>query len=328
MSANKKLTWRHLIALNQIYLEGFTKLRIREHVYIEHLIRTKRLLKPKTGNSKLLEAQAGFKNFYEAEFKESFILYKDFFQRNQLEHDARREYDEDDIRTLMFIADQKENLISNLTTVRTFSSAVFKGKGSKYLENHESLKTAVCKILGIIDFPDKDPKNLQWRLVVDCLNPDIIVLCENLAHLKSSSKARSCNVELWYVGGNNIGIIDHIGPQKLIKPFFYSCDWDYHGLKIFSAVKRKMALKNIKVSILAPYNIEDALPVDSPYHESEWNHEVMFSGLDLNDFDLKEIELINRLIESDKWIEEESYDLVELLQQREIIHRTSHIGTE
>lgn len=324
MSANKKLTWRHLIALNQLYLEGFTKLRIREHVYIEHLIRTKRLVKPKPGNSKFLEAQAGFKRFYEAEFKESFILYKDFFQRNQLDHDARREYNEDDIRTLMFVADQKQNLIINLTTLRTFSAAVFKGKGSKYLENHESLKTAVCKILGVNDFPDKDPKNLQWRLVIDCINPSVIVLCENLAHLKYASKARSWNVELWYVGGNNIGIIDYIDPEKLTKPFFYSCDWDYHGLKIFSAVKRKMVLKNVQVSLLTPCNIEDALPVNSPFHESAWNHDLEFSGLEITDFTQSEIGLIKTLIKGDKWIEEESYDLIELLQRTHQIRDRDH----
>ncbi|MFX7586113.1 hypothetical protein ABTK07_19425, partial [Acinetobacter baumannii] len=84
-------------------------------------------------------------------------------------------------------------------------------------------------------------------------DPTVLVLCENLAHLKNGWKAREHNIELWYVGGNNIGIIDHIGAEKLTRPIYYSCDWDFHGLSIYSRIKQKMKVKGIDINVLLPY---------------------------------------------------------------------------
>ncbi|MGG2324670.1 hypothetical protein, partial [Salmonella enterica] len=89
--------------------------------------------------------------FYGQNFKADFLYYESFLLQHELETDARRRYTEADILTLMFIAEQKEELVKNLSTIRTFSSALFKEQGSKYVESKLGLKDAVCRLLGIAD---------------------------------------------------------------------------------------------------------------------------------------------------------------------------------
>lgn len=309
----RALTWRHLKALNQLYVDKCTDAKITDNGYIANVLMTqKRLLKFKSGNIKILEATPKYFAFYEENFKQDFEQYTRFLQAADLEDDARRRYTEDDIKTLMFISEYREELCKTLTTIRTFSAEVFKNHGSKYLENKPGLKNAVCKILGINDFPDKDPKSHQWRLVVDCLNPVAVILCENLAHLKNPWKLREANLEIWYVGGNNISMIDFIDSNKLIQPIFYSCDWDYHGLSIYSRIKAKMALKSVDIKLLYPYAVDIAILVNADHHNSYWNSNLPLSGLIQADYNQKETELITHLIRKNQWIEEESMDIVRL----------------
>jgi hypothetical protein len=202
---------------------------------------------------------------------------------------------------------------SDLTTRRTFSSEIFKYGGSKYLENRPGLDKMVCKILQIEDFPSEDPKTLQWRFVIDCLNPESIVLCENLDFLKTPHIARQYNIELWYVGGNNTANIHHISADKLGKPLYYSCDWDYDGLKIYCRIKDILQSKSKNITLLYPSNLQNRLPVDSPHHNSKWNHSLPLAGLSSNYFTAKEIDLICQLINKNQWIEEESNSLLEML---------------
>lgn len=312
--SNRKLTWRHLKGLNQLYLVGRTEAKITDNGYIKNvLMAQKKLIRHRSGNLKVLEATTAYNCFYEQNFETDYSLYQSFLQKKQLEDDARRRYNEEDIRTLMFIAEQKEELVKNLTTIRTFSVNIFKGMGSKYLENKPGLKNAVCKTLGIIDFPKKDPKNLQWRFVTDCISPKAIVLCENLDRLKNPWKSREANLELWYVGGNNIGIIDFIDPGKLHLPIYYCCDWDFDGLSIYSRIKHKIKSKGHELNLLIPDVYEIALPIDSPHHKSRWNFNNTLSGLKHEDFSDEAVTLIKWLIQDNKWIEEESLDLIGMI---------------
>lgn len=310
----RALTWRHLKGLNQLYVDKRTDAKITDNGYIANvLMAQKRLLKFKSGNNKILEAAPKYAAFYEENLKQDFEQYAQFLQAANLEDDARRKYTEDDIRALMFVVEQKEELAKNLTTLKTFSGEIFKGKGSKYLENRPGLKNAVCKILGITDFPEKDPKNLQWRFVTDCISPKSIVLCENLDRLKNPWKARKENLELWYVGGNNTGIIDFINPDKLRLPIYYCCDWDFDGLSIYSRIKHKIKSKGYELNLLIPDVYEIALPIDSPHHKSRWNFNNRLSGLKHEDFSDEAVNLIKRLIQDNKWIEEESMDLIGMI---------------
>ncbi|HEX8516874.1 MAG TPA: hypothetical protein VF868_11785 [Bacteroidia bacterium] len=311
----RELTWRHLKALNQLYISGRTEAKIADNGYIKNvLMGEKKLIKYKSGNIKILESGKTYKTFYQQHFLQDFERYENFLLEYRLETDARRRYTEEDIQTLIFIASQKAELADNLSTVKTFSSNIFKGYGSKYLENKPGLKDAVCKILGIIDFPEKDPKNLQWRLVIDCIDPIALVLCENLDRLKDPWKAIENKIELWYVGGNNIGIIDRIDPEKLLKPLYYFCDWDYHGLSIYLRVKEKFKSKSCEIQLVQPNTYESALPVDSPHHKSKWNFNKKLSGLNTAELNQETVLLVERLIRDNKWIEEESMDLMESLK--------------
>lgn len=304
------MKWIEFKALNNLYINGEIKLNntLIQSGEINYLINSLQILD--RSHDKLFRVR-GFTEIYEKEYLEKYNRYETFLLRRGLLKPQTR-LDEGDILTLIFIDDHKEELIKNLSSIRTFSSKLFKGQDSKYLENKSGLKAAVCKILSIADFPEKDPKNLQWRLVIDCTKPKIIVLCENIAHLKNPWKARELNMELWYVGGNNIAKIDAIDPAKLRLPVYYSCDWDFDGLSIYSRIKEKLKAKNCKLQLIIPNNYEASLHIHSGHHNSKWNFSKKLSGLKYEDFSDEAINLIERLIKDNKWIEEESFELAKI----------------
>lgn len=310
--ANRNLTWAEHRGLNELYARGQTKLSLLGNGYIRNLKIEKKLIDYKFGNRNYLVPRNGFKSFYEQNLKDVYLKFAEFLKEHGLDNDGRRNYDEYDIRTLIFISENKNEFSQKLTTIRQFSALVFKEKGSKYLENKESVKRAVCRLLQIDHFPEEDPKDNQWRLVVDCLQPKAVILCENIAHLKNADKMRSNNIELWYVGGNNVGIIKFISPEKLNLPLYYSCDWDLAGLQIYLRVKTKIEEKGAKIKLLYPHIMQTSLPVDSPYHFSKWDAAKPLSGLPETEFCEREIMLIQTLIEKKHWIEEESLDLIEI----------------
>jgi hypothetical protein len=271
------------------------------------------------GNHKVLEAKYGFKDYYEKEFLEYFEYYSKFFEKAGLESNAHKTYNDDDLKSLAFIYYQKDQLKKNLTTEYTFSTRVFKGKGTKYLTNKPSLRNAVLQLLDIDEFPEKDPKNAQWRFVVDCENPKLVVICENIACLKVPYEYKQNNIELWYVGGNNTNPLKDIPAKKIELPLFYFCDWDHHGLSIFSRIKKIFQEKGKSITLIEPISIDDALAVNSPHHNSKWRKKD-FSGLNKDDFSETQQTIIVNLIEDEIWIEEESMDLISILNSRELLH--------
>lgn len=309
----KDLEWRHLKGLYQIYTIGQTRLRITKNQYVNQiLIKQKRLLKLKSGNHDILEKTDGFDQYFEKDLLKTYAYYETFFTNSGVENDARKSFSEDDLKTLLFIYNNKNELKKSLTTEYTFSANVFK-KGSKYLTNKPSLKNAVLHLLAIEQFPEKDPKNNLWRLIVDCANPQVIVLCENLACLRVPFEYKEKGIELWYVGGNNTSPLLDISSEKLNLPIYYFCDWDYNGLKIYSRVKEIFREKNKEIELIEPATLENAIPTNSKYHKSKWKSSE-FSGLAKSDFNESQTQLIKTLIEDDKWLEEESMNLIQLLK--------------
>ena len=309
---NKDLTWRVLKALDSLYNTGKISSIIASNSYIKYLIE-KKIIKYLFGNTNYLVPSNGFHSYYMNNLLPDFIQYEEFFKNNGIESSGRKTYTIEDIKTLIFIVNNKEELKKSLTTRRTFSSQIFKYGGSKYLEKHPGLNNIVLQLLGVKDFPAEDPITLQWRFVVDCPNPDMLILCENLDFLKMPQTARQHNIELWYVGGNNTKNVQYISSEKLLKPLYYSCDWDYHGLRIYCRLKDIFKEKSKNLNLLFPSNIRYRLPVNSPNHGSLWNSSLDFSGFNKSYFNSKEIELISQLIEKNQWIEEESNDLVQML---------------
>lgn len=309
---NKELTWRELKALNDLYVKRTSKAKIQEHPYISFLFYQKGYLDHKLGNTNTLIPTEKFDFFYEKNFKEHFAYYKQFLEEKGLETDARKSYTEEDIKTLILIDENRNELASKLTNIEDFSSKIFDYGGSKYLKNKKSLKDAVCKILHIPDFPASAQEH-QWRLVLDCRNPKAVILCENKSFLKQPWLAREHNLKLWYVGGNNIKIIDNIDEIEFQRPIYYSGDWDLAGLQIFTRIKIKLQLREHDITLLYPNEPHNLLPVNSPYHKSKWIPGKELSGLPSQLFTQNEIVLIKSLIINDQWVEEESNDLLEMI---------------
>ena len=315
----QKIEWKHLKGLHQLYLSKQTRLKITNNDFINQVIfKQKKLIKYKVGNHSIIEASARFNNYYEQEFLETYEYYNNFFQKTGIENDAKKSFDDEDLKALMFVFYNKEELKKNVTTEKKLSALIYKNQNSKYLSNKLSVKNAVLKILELDQFPEKDPKNNQWRFVVDCLNPKVIVLCENLDCLKVPLEYKNHNIELWYVGGNNTKPLEDIPQDKLKLPIYYFCDWDYNGLLIYSNVKQIFRSKGIEVKIIQPQTQEIAIEVGVKHHKSKWNDNE-FSNLNSNDFSKQEIGFINQLISKNKWIEEESLDLIKLLKSNNLI---------
>lgn len=309
----KGLEWRHLKGLYQIYIQGQTRLKIANNLFINQiLIKQKKLIRFKLGNHAILEKTIGFDSFFENELLDTYEYYNEFFTHANIENDARKRFSDDDLKTLIFIFNQREELKKSITTEYTFSSKVFK-KSSKYLSNKSGLKKAVLQLLEIKEFPEKDPKNNLWRFVIDCLNPKVIVLCENLTCLKIPLEYKANNIELWYVGGNNTAPLLDMPAEKLRLPIYYFCDWDYNGLLIYSRIKKIIEDKGGRVILIEPASLDDALDVNIEHHKSKWKTKE-FSGLTKSDFTVSQVKLVNDLIQKNIWIEEESMDMIRLLK--------------
>lgn len=310
----KNIEWKYLKGLHQLYTQGKTKLKIFNNDYINFILfKQKKLIKFKSGNHSIIEANQRYSEFYRQEFLETYSYYNNFFEKSGIENNAKKTFTEEDLKTLIFIFYNKVELRNNLTTQKKFCAQIFKNENSKYLEKKQSLKNAVLQLLDIEEFPEKDPKNQQWRFIVDCPNPKMIVLCENLDCLKVPIEYKKNNIELWYVGGNNTKPLLDISKDKLQLPLYYFCDWDYNGLKIYSQIRKIFNDKSKNIEIIQPLPISKRLPVSVKHHRSKWK-KIDFSGLAKNDFTEEQIGLIHELISNDEWIEEESLDLIEILK--------------
>jgi len=318
----KNIEWKHLKGLHQLYENGRTKLKILNNEYINLvLFKQKKLFKYQEGNHSVVMVtnKKRFVDFYEQNYLKTYKYYDDFFADSGIENNAKKTFTEEDLKALVFIYYNREELKNNLTTQKKFSAQVFKYENSKYLENKPSLKNAVLQLLEIDEFPEVDPKNQQWRFIVDCLDPKFVVLCENLDCLKVPIQYQENNIELWYVGGNNTKPLIHISQDKLNLPIYYFCDWDYNGLSIYSQIKQIFNDKNKNIEIIQPLPNAKRLPVSVKHHKSKWK-KADFSNLTKNHFTQTQIELITELISSDEWIEEESMDLIAIMKDKSIFN--------
>ena len=306
---NENLSWRELKALNDIYTKRQSSAKVQLHPYIKHLFDGKGFLDHKYANTKVLIPTAEFDQYYENRHKKDFGEYLDFFNQHSFLK-PQSNYKERDIRVLMLIAEQKEQILTNQYSRKKFSTDFF--DDSKYLVPDSSLEKAILNILELKNFQGSDPKDQQYRLVLDCKSPEIIVLCENIDFLLYPDIARENNVWLWYVGGNNIEKLDHLPPIDL--PIYYSCDWDRHGLQIYQCIKEKIP----QIKLLFPSAVNAAKTVYSGSHKSDWLYHLPFSGLiqDSDYYSSRAKNLIRDLIRRKEWIEEEANDLLMMIINR------------
>ncbi len=301
----KEITWRQLKGLHQLYESKSTRIKLMSNVYVKNVIYGKlHLIKHRDGNPDVVEKNEGFDSYFEKYLLDQYQYYAEFFESVGIEISARRTYPQDILETLVLIHNNKKELKSKLSTSRIFSSNFFEDKDSKFLDDQKQLKKDILTILGVEKFPKESPKDQQYRLVVDCICPKYILLCENKDFLKDPFEFRKHHIELWYLGGNNTKKLYEVPEDKIRYPIYYVCDWDFHGLDIFTRIKEILKNKGKEIKLIIPDN-PMLKPSNSGKHPSDWKPEP-FSGLDSSSFSEQEKDLINELISKDKWIEEQT----------------------
>lgn len=309
---NKNISWKELKALDDVFHKGKTKAKIQEHPYISYLLEDEGILDRQFGNDNVIITTDRFETFYVKTFKIQYDEAKKFLLEQNIEPSAKKNFTLEDVKTLMLIAANKVELNNNPTNIEDFSNEFF--DTSKYLKNKLSLRNAVFQILGITEFP-LDKKENHWRLVIDYPKPKAVVLCENKSFLKQPWIAENTAVKLWYVGGNNIKILDNIDEMELSRTFYYSCDWDLAGLQIYSRIKTKFKERGTDIQLLFPNEPHKKISTYIEYHNSHWDLTKTLSGLPIDIFSKNELILIDDLISNQKWIEEESFDLEEMIKK-------------
>jgi hypothetical protein len=303
------MNWIVLTSLHTIYQDGKVRVKktLEDDPHIQHLLTQTHELQRFAG---FYKKGHGFDQYYKNNHKNNYDAYIAFLERNQLLKSQLR-FEEDDIRILIEIEtgmdsgdlqELRNQIVTSEETVRGVSRMFFKNE--KYLLNSEALTNAVKQLLNIKELADD--RDQQYRYVLDCDNPKLIVLCENIDFLKRPTMPRKHNIELWYAGGKNITKLDYVDTRGL--PIYYSGDWDYDGLKIFEAVKRKIP----EIILLLPNGIPKS--ITETEHNSLWRHDSELSGLNQSLFDAKEQQIITLLMKNNEWIIEESNELLKMVQ--------------
>lgn len=308
------MKWNVLKDLNKLFEEGKIKRKISfvEDPDIIHMVNsTKEIII--TRKEVIVPQGSTFKQTYEKLYKSKFLSCNTFLKENDLDKPQTR-FEVSDINILANIKSQintgslnnlREQIIKANETVRGVSFMFFKNE--KYLDDKNALVEAIEKILQVSKLPTG--KDKQYLYVVPCKTARAIILCENLYFLRVPERVKPYNIELWFAGGYNINMLENVDTRNL--PIYYSCDWDYDGLKIFDLVKSKIP----QIHLLFP----NAKPVDITIseHNSHWlNPQTIeeLSGLNKSLFAEKERVLIENLISENKWVVEESNDIVEMLE--------------
>ena len=305
------MNWIIITQLNEIYRNGKTRkisTLVKDPTIQYLLYNTKELLE----RGDYIVKGNGFEKYYETHLKVNYEYYHDFLVRNNLKKPQTR-FEERDIQVLMDIEnrmntgdllDLRRQIIDAHETVRGVSLMFFKHE--KYLIGRPSLIDAIKHLLEIDHLADE--KDQQYKYVLECENPRIIVLCENIDFLKRPHRPRQYNIELWYAGGNNISKLDYADTRGLA--VYYSCDWDYDGLRIYESVKQKIPEIQLLYPTGTPKNIE------MTEHMSHWkiekNSNIVY-GLNYSLFIEKEIRLFENLARNNEWIVEESNDLIKMV---------------
>jgi hypothetical protein len=259
-----------------------------------------------------LKVAEGYHAVYEKNYKTKFDRYFSFLQENDLVKPQSR-FEEQDLDILISIkegmdsgefTELRNQIIAADESLRGVSLMFFKNE--KYLLGKNSVVDALKNILQVKEFSNE--KDQQYIYKLECHHPRVIVLCENLDLLTRPNKPRKHGIELWYAGGKNIQKLNYSPTRSL--PIYYSCDWDFDGLTIYSWVKEIIPEIQLLTPSGKPRSIKDT------GHNSHWlpvNNVSTVNGIDQSLFLAAQIKLIEQLIIENCWIIEESNDLLKML---------------
>ncbi len=304
------MNWIELRALNELYEYGQVKINntlsnSREIKYLESTLR----VIDKTHNR--IIALEGYQVHYEKHYASKFRRYENFLSETGLMKPQLR-FEEHDIQRLIEIQawknegvldELRKQIIQSNESMRGVSQMFFKNE--KYLEGKPSLVAALKGILEVDSFANE--KDQQYIYKLECHNPRAIVLCENLDFLTKPVKPRQHGIELWYAGGKNVAKLAYADRRGL--PIYYSADWDYDGIFIIY----KLVVEKIpEIRLLTPNGSPRGL-VETE-HKSVWKNENDELGHLLSP---EQRCLLDDLIIHEKWIMEESNDLITMLGSEE-----------
>lgn len=308
------MKWSVLIALNKLYLGEEIKFQgaLRTDSDIQFLISTDEIEKDTLKDT--ISSGYGFNSHYEKEYKSKIETYRSFIEKNNSFIKNPYQWTENDLKSLILIEKLKVKIKNRELTSNQIASEYFQHGDAKYLITRKGLKEVVRKVIGYEKFPN-EIKTQQWIDVLECKNPKLVVLCENMDFLKMPDIARDNNIELRCARGSNTAKLEYSPERKI--PIYYSCDWDYAGLyNIYRNVKKHIP----NILLLYPYE-KKAKDITFSKHKSHWRKDVDYETLNKNlDFNEKETELIKKLIKNDEWIEEESNNLIDMLKANNAIN--------
>ncbi|RBL91178.1 Wadjet anti-phage system protein JetD domain-containing protein [Chitinophaga flava] len=308
------MNWQTFKSLHELYVEGKTRYRSsldKEPVFKYYAAQAKELLITK--NEILVRNKTSFEKSYSSRYLDKYNVCRKLLD-DIGENTPQCRFEDTDILCLHEMKEQMEagllqeirqQIIDSNETRRGVSNMFFKHE--KHLDTSVALERAVKTILQIETFADT--RDHQYLYVMQCLHPKAIVLCENLYFLKMPEKARNNKVELWYAGGRNVEKLKYSNHRNL--PIYYMCDWDHDGLDIYRSVKEKLP----QIQLLTPNGAGRSILLTE--HRSLWRYPdspALLSGLEADLLTGEQQQLIQTLITEDKWIVEESNDLMALLQ--------------
>lgn len=302
------MNWVVLKSLNELYIHNETKTKksVLKDNTVQFLLKSTGQL---TQLKNVIKVVGGtdYKTTYEKHYKKHYNDICELLSKHNLD-DRHIRFEIDDFKVLIEIDKQLElnqldvlraQIIKAKESIRGVSQMFF--VNDKYLDKKEKLVSVLEIILNVPSLPSG--KDKQYIYIIPCKRPTKIILCENLHFLKIPELVRPHDIELWYAGGYNIKMLDYVDLKGL--PIFYSCDWDYDGLKIYKLVKEKIP----QIILMSPDG--NHRNITKTEHKSLWENkgEEFLNEPDFI-FNSSHKQLIKKLVKNNEWIIEESNDIV------------------
>ncbi|RYZ79164.1 MAG: hypothetical protein EOP04_28280 [Proteobacteria bacterium] len=281
---------------------------VKLHPYLEELVASGHILRENRVSSIVLKSTETFQALYGKKHKDMIEAFESFMLRHDILNHATR-YSERDFGFLNLIDQNCKGIVESGCTIRDLSSEYH--VDSKYLEKHSGLMKAALKILKLKEFPGQSIKDRQYLWVLHSPFPKAVLICENLSNLLNPLHATKHNLELWHCGGFNVGKLERAPSRE--EPMYYLGDWDHHGLLAFQMVRKIYP----EITLITPHAIPKKVGCGD--HKSLWQPGKVLSGLNPEHFELSQTRMIEKLIERDEWIEEESNNFDRLIEEQ--IHR-------
>ncbi|WP_405252883.1 hypothetical protein [Dokdonia sp. Asnod3-C12] len=301
------MNWIEIKALHKLYTNG--EVRINQTLAKSPILKNHQNALEIERGRKFYTRNDVFLEVYERRYLEDYENYVTFLQGEGLLKPQLR-FNKKDIDLLIqfkqgitngSLLQRRNDLEEAQESVRGFSHMFF--KNDKYLDGKTLLINAINTIFGITLV---DNKSQQYLYVLQCEEPNLIILCENGNFLNRDKIPRANGYELWYAGGRNIPKLEYTHQIRRGLPIYYSCDWDKDGLEIFQLAKQKIP----DLKLLHPDGISRGIATTE--HKSHWlypDQPELLSGLQSELYLAKDKTIIKELIIKNHWITEEGNNL-------------------